>query len=131
MLRPYSSLQRPRPPVTTEPTHPTSENDKRPRSLPSAVVSTVLYRLLPSSPAFSVRLHFLRERTRHRARYGLVRRRRRLEPLRRLDLDVVIPIDAGPRRDEVADDDVLLEPQQVVPRAADRRVGQHTRGLLE
>src|SRR5256885_6325554 len=131
MLRPYSSLQRPRPPVTTEPTHPTSENDKRPGSLPSAVVSTVLYRLLPSSPAFSVRLHFLRERTRHRARYGLGRRRRRLEPLRRLDLDVVVPIDAGPRRDEMSDDDVLLEPQQVVPRAADRRVGQHPRGLLE
>src|SRR2546430_4907688 len=112
MLRPYSSLQRPRPPVTTEPAHPTSENDKRPGSLPSAVVSTVLYRLLPSSPAFSVRLHFLRERTRHRARYGLGRRRRRLEPLRRLDLDVVVPIDAGPRRDEMADDDVLLSPSK-------------------
>src|SRR6266480_4230728 len=93
--------------------------------------STAFYRLLPSSPAFSVRFHFLRERTRHRARYGLGRRGRRLEPLRRLDLDVVVPIDAGPRRDEVADDDVLLEPQQVVPRAADRRVGQHARGLLE
>src|SRR6266704_2523680 len=31
----------------------------------------------------------------------------------------------------MADDDVLLQPQQVVPRAADRRVGQHARGLLE
>src|SRR6266699_124408 len=92
---------------------------------------TVLYRLLPSSPAFSIRLHFLRERTRHCARRRLGRRRRRLEPLRRLDLDVVVPIDAGPRRDEVADDDVLLEPQQVIPRAADRRVGQYARGLLE
>src|SRR5436309_4720028 len=69
----------------------------------------------------SVRFHFLRERTRHRARYGLGRGWRRLEPLRRLDLDVVVPIDAGPRRDEMADDDVLLQPQQVVPRAADRR----------
>src|SRR5207247_7241364 len=96
--------------------------------------ATVLYRLLPPSTAFYrplVRLHFLRERTRHHTRYGLGRRRRRLEPFRRLDLDVVIPIDAGPRRDEMADDDVLLEPQQVVPRAADRRVGQHPRGLLE
>src|SRR6266513_978592 len=98
------------------------------RLLPS---STAFSRLLPPSPAFSVRFHFLWERTRHRARYGLGRRRRRLEPLRRLDLDVVVPIDAGPRRDEVADDDVLLQAQQVVPRAADRRVGQHTRGLLE
>src|SRR5213079_170818 len=100
--------------------------------------STAFYRLLPPSTAFYrllppslVRLHFLRERTRHHTRYGLGRRRRRLEPFRRLDLDVVIPIDAGPRRDEMADDDVLLEPQQVVPRAADRRVGQHPRGLLE
>ena len=74
----------------------------------------------------SVRFHFLRERTRHHTRYGLGRRRRRLEPFRRLDLDVVIPIDARPRRDEMADDDVLLEPQQVVPRAADRRVGQQS-----
>src|SRR6266513_2539679 len=98
------------------------------RLLPS---STAFSRLLPPSPAFSIRFHFLGERARHRARYGLGRRRRRLEPLRRLDLDVVVPIDAGPRRDEVADDDVLLQAQQVVPRAADRRVGQHTRGLLE
>src|SRR5437667_12111008 len=95
---------------------------------------TVLY---PSSIVFYrplrplVRFHFLRERTRHHTRYGLGRRRRRLEPFRRLDLDVVIPIDARPRRDEMADDDVLLEPQQVVPRAPDRRVGQHPRRLLE
>src|SRR5437773_1864579 len=31
----------------------------------------------------------------------------------------------------MADDDILLQPQQIVPRAADRRVGQHARGLLE
>src|SRR6266446_4368530 len=79
----------------------------------------------------SVRLHFLRERTRHRARYRLERRWRRLEPLRRLDLDLVVAVNPRARRDEMADDDVLLEPQQVVPRAADRRVGQHARGLLE
>src|SRR6266851_1936200 len=79
----------------------------------------------------SVRFHFLRERTRHRTRYRLGRGRRRLEPLRRLDLDVVVPVNARSRRDEMADDDVLLEPQQIVPRAADRRVRQHARGLLE
>src|SRR6266436_8992111 len=83
------------------------------------------------APIRSVRFHFLRERTRHRARYRLERRRRRLEPLRRLDLDLVVAVDARARRDQMADDDVLLEPQQVVPRAADRRVGQHARGLLE
>src|SRR5437764_13686466 len=92
------------------------------------------YRPLPSStisPAFSVRFHFLRERTRHHTRYGLGRRRRRLEPFRRLDLDVVIPIDAGPRRVDMADDDVLLEPPQVVPRAAHSRVGHHPGALRD
>src|SRR5229473_6004793 len=83
------------------------------------------------APICSVRFHFLRERTRHRARYRLERRWRRLEPLRRLDLDLVVAVDARARRDQMADDDVLLQPQQVVPRAADRRVGQHARGLLE
>src|SRR2546426_12084692 len=83
------------------------------------------------APIRSVRFHFLRERTRHRPRYRLGRGRRRLEPLRRLDLDLVVPVDPRSRRDQMADDDVLLEPQQVVPRAADRRVGQHARGLLE
>src|SRR6266567_3615402 len=92
---------------------------------------TVLYRLLPSSTALLVRFHFLRERTRHRARCRLGRGWGRLEPLRRLDLDLVVAVNARARRDEMADDDVLLQPQQVVPRAADRRVGQHPRGLLE
>src|SRR5438034_4685142 len=46
----------------------------------------------------------------------------------RSDLDLMVPIDASAGWDEMADDDVLLEPQQVVPGAADRGVGQHARG---
>src|SRR5262245_39776268 len=34
-------------------------------------------------------------------------------------------------RDELADDDVLLEAAQVIGRAGDRRLGEHARGLLE
>src|SRR3989475_489064 len=78
-----------------------------------------------------ISLHFLRERTRHHSGRGLRGGRRRLEPLGRLDLDVVIPIDAGPGRDEMPDDDVLLETEEVVLGPANRRVGQHPRGLLE
>src|SRR2546425_2203179 len=78
------------------------------------------YRLLPTSTALLVRFHFLRERTRHRARYRLGRGRRRLEPLRRLDLDLVVAVDARARRDEMADDDVLLQPQQEIGRASCR-----------
>src|SRR5205814_9994341 len=47
-----------------------------------------------------IRFHFLRERTRHRAGHRLLGRRRRLEPLGRLDLDLVIavnPVPAGMR----------------------------------
>src|SRR6266516_483083 len=61
----------------------------------------------------------LRERTGHRARRRLHRRRRRLEALGGLDLDLVVPVDPGPSRDEVADDDVLFQPQEVVPGAPD------------
>src|SRR5207245_5350661 len=78
-----------------------------------------------------IRFHFLRERTRHRARHGLLRRRRGLEALGRLDLDLVISVDARPRRDEMAYDDVLLQAQQVVVCAPNRRVGQDPGGLLE
>src|SRR2546426_12409732 len=70
-----------------------------------------------------IRLHFLRERTGHHARHGLHRRRRRLETLGRLDLDLVVPVDPGPGRDEMADDDVLLQTEQVVPGTPDRRIG--------
>ena len=38
---------------------------------------------------------------------------------------------AGARRDQAADDDVLLEPLQVVDLAGDRRLGQDPGGLLE
>src|SRR5207247_3432686 len=80
---------------------------------------TALDRPPPPSTALLVRFHFLRERTRHRTRHRLGRRWRRLEPLRRLDLDLVVPVDPRPRRDQVADDDVLLQPEQVVPGAPD------------
>src|SRR5204863_5580055 len=64
-------------------------------------------------------------------RHRLQRRRRRLEALRRLDLDVVIPVNPGTRRNQMPDDDVLLETKQIVLGPADRRVGQHPRRLLE
>src|SRR5947207_9267342 len=88
----------------------------------------------PCSNAFYrplVRLHFLREGTRHRSGHRLRGRRRWLEPLRRLDLDLMVPVNPGPRRDEMPDDDVLLQAQQIVPGAPDRRVGQYPRRFLE
>src|SRR3989442_7461118 len=57
--------------------------------------------------------------------------RSRLEARWRLHFDLLVPVDARSRGDEVADDDVLLQPQEVVPRAANRGVGQHPGGLLE
>src|SRR5207247_9035282 len=53
------------------------------------------------------------------------------DPLWRRDLDLVLAGDPASRREEVPDDDVLLEPQEVVPGAPDRRVRQHARRLLE
>src|SRR5262249_16760334 len=47
------------------------------------------------------------------------------------ELHVHVPVDAGASRDQVPDDDVLLQPLQVVARAADGGVGQHPRGFLE
>src|SRR6266849_8131872 len=78
--------------------------------------------------------HFCRERTRRRRSTGqgrFQRRRRRLEALRRLDLDVVIPVNAGTRRDQMPDDDVLLETKQIVLGPTDRRIGQHPGRFLE
>src|SRR6476469_9851059 len=49
----------------------------------------------------------------------------------RLHLDVAVPVDAGTGRDELADDHVLLQTLQLVAAAVDRRIGQHSRGLLE
>src|SRR5262245_15113773 len=51
--------------------------------------------------------------------------------LGRLDLDRAVPLEARRGRDQLADDHVLLEAEQVVDLALDRRVGQHLRRLLE
>ena len=40
-------------------------------------------------------------------------------------------VDMGPGRDELADDDVLFQPQQVVHLAGDSGLREHSRGLLE
>src|SRR5437763_964300 len=48
-----------------------------------------------------------------------------------LDLHFLVPVHACAGRDEVTDDDVLLEPKQLVARAADSSVGQNSRRLLE
>src|SRR5207245_9599119 len=73
----------------------------------------------------------LREGPPRRAGPRLRRRGPRPEPPRGLAVAVVIPVDPRPRRDEMPDDDVLLEAQQIVLGAPDRRVGQHARRLLE
>src|SRR5579864_1409899 len=59
----------------------------------------------------------------------LVRRHRHL--VRRADVDVPVPLQAGRRRDQLPDDDVLLQPEQPVDLALDRGVGEHLRRLLE
>ena len=51
--------------------------------------------------------------------------------LGRLHRDVPVPVDAGTSRDELTDDDVLLETYELVATAVDRRIGEHTSGLLE
>src|ERR1051326_2982236 len=79
-----------------EPCRPTAQPSARPCARPS------------------VRLHFLRERTRHRSGHRLGGRRRRLEPLGRLDLDLVVAVNPRSRRDEMPDDDVLLQAQEVI-----------------
>src|SRR3990172_7363402 len=73
----------------------------------------------------------LRNERRRRAGRLLRRWRRRLESLGRRHLDLRVAVDAGARRDQVPDDDVLLEPQQVILGALDGGVRQHPRGLLE
>src|SRR2546423_8555336 len=47
------------------------------------------------------------------------------------DLHFLIPVHTGAGGNEVTDDDVLLESEQLVPRATDCGVGQNTRRLLE
>src|SRR5512133_2127455 len=51
--------------------------------------------------------------------------------LGRPDLDVAVLLQAGGGRDQLADDHVLLQAQQPVDLALDRRVRQHLRRLLE
>src|SRR5882757_10708432 len=58
-----------------------------------------------------------------------VHRRARL--LGGLDPDVAVPVDTGTGRDELADDDVLLQTDQRVALGLDGRVGEHPRRLLE
>src|SRR5262245_36953574 len=45
--------------------------------------------------------------------------------------DVAVPLEAGARRDQLADDDVLLQTAQRVGASVDRRVGEDAGGLLE
>src|SRR5246127_1091612 len=51
--------------------------------------------------------------------------------LGRLHLDVAVPVDSGPGREQLADDHVLLQTVELVAAAVDRRIGQRSRGLLE
>src|SRR5687768_5462451 len=70
----------------------------------------------------------LRENLRdRRLRENLRLRRKR----RALDVHFLIPVHTGSGRNEVTDDDVLLEAHELVPRTANRGVGQNTRRLLE
>src|SRR5690606_38623521 len=54
-----------------------------------------------------------------------------LRLLGRLDSDVAVPGDARTGRDELADDDVLLQADQRVAAGVDRRVREHPGRLLE
>ena len=49
----------------------------------------------------------------------------------RLDLDRAVALEPGGRRDQLADDHVLLQAREAVDLALERRVGEHLRGLLE
>src|SRR4051812_48329187 len=51
--------------------------------------------------------------------------------LRRLDLDRAVALETGGRRDQLADDHVLLQAREAVDLALERRVGEDLRGLLE
>src|SRR5262249_38157773 len=58
-------------------------------------------------------------------------RRRTRERLRRLDLQPPVAPQAGRRRDQLADDHVLLQAEQAIRLALERRVREHLGGLLE
>src|SRR5690606_10570359 len=55
----------------------------------------------------------------------------RLGLLGRLDLDLGVPGKTGTGRDELTDDDVLLEAEERVATTAHRGLGEHARRLLE
>src|ERR1700761_665153 len=57
--------------------------------------------------------------------------RRRPGLLGGLNLDVAVAVDTGTGRDQLSDDHVLLQTLQFVAAAVDRRIGKHSRGLLE
>src|SRR5262249_61129126 len=51
--------------------------------------------------------------------------------LGRADLDRAVPLEAGRRRDQLADDHVLLQAEQAINLSLDRSAGRHLRRLLE
>src|SRR5580765_4150895 len=59
------------------------------------------------------------------------RERARRHLVRGPDLDRPVALQAGRRRDQLPDDDVLLQSEQPVDLALDRGVGEHLRRLLE
>src|SRR4051812_14998237 len=58
-------------------------------------------------------------------------RRRTRDRLGRLDLQAPVPAETGRRRDQLPDDDVLLQAEQAVGLALERRVREDLGGLLE
>src|SRR3954463_13115781 len=56
---------------------------------------------------------------------------RRLSRLDRLDLQSAVVLQAGGRRNQLADDHVLLQTHQAIPLALQGSVGEHLGGLLE
>src|SRR5437016_401562 len=58
-------------------------------------------------------------------------RRRPRDRLRRLDLEPPVAPQAGRRRDQLADDHVLLQADEAIGLALERRVREHLGGLLE
>src|ERR1700686_3842040 len=75
-----------------------------------------------------VRLHIVRQ---YLGDGRLGRKLRRRRHWCSLDLHFLIPVHASAGRDEVTDDDVLLEAEQLVARATNRGVGKNARRLLE
>ena len=112
----------PRAPITTQ----GSPMDSRP-------VITKGRKLLPPAPvpplaAYSV---VMAVSSAARLRLAVVGRRRRRRRGVQTHLRLLMRVEARPGRDQVAQDDVLLQADQVVHLAGQRRLGQHLRRLLE